>query len=179
MSKKNWMKIHTYLSLFFLPMCLIYAITGVGYIFGLKENAGATIHTINITSPLQDNLEEMMIEILKANNLKIPKNTTVRIQKGNPIMGNLKYIVFIQKDKNGQMVLRTIERNFYGILLLLHKAKGAVLFDILAICFSISLLIFYLSGLIVTSFCKKYRKLALITLFGGFIITFIAIFLSI
>lgn len=179
MAKKNWMKIHTYLSLFFLPMCLIYVLTGIGYIAGFKDSAGAKIHNIILESPPQEGKEqEMMLEVLKNNNLKIPKNTAVTMMKGNPMMGNIKYNVSLQKGKNGQMSLVATERSIYGILVLMHKAKGAVYFNAIAICFAVSLMIFYLSGLIVTSFCKRNRKPALMTLISGLAITAIAIFLS-
>ena len=48
-TKKNWMRIHTYLSLFFLPACLIYVITGVGFIFDFKADAGANIYEFTIS----------------------------------------------------------------------------------------------------------------------------------
>ena len=48
--KQIWMKVHLYLSLFFLPAALIYAITGSLYLFDIKEEAGATIHEIQIES---------------------------------------------------------------------------------------------------------------------------------
>lgn len=180
MAKKNWMKIHTYLSLFFMPMCLIYVLTGVGYIFKLKDDAGAKIHTIALESPLQEGREkEMIIDILKANNLKVPQNTNLEVVKGNLSMGNIKYVVSIQKDKSGQLVLKTMERSLYGVFVLMHKAKGGAIFNALAICFATSLLIFYLSGLIVTTFCKRNRKVAGIAFSSGLIICGIAIYLSV
>lgn len=179
MAKKHWMKIHTYLSLFFLPMCLIYVLTGIGYIAGFKDSAGAKIHKITLESTPQNGKErEFILELLKNNNLKIPKNTAITMMRDNPTMGNIKYNVALQKDKNGQMSLVATERSIYGVLVLMHKAKGAVYFNALAICFAVSLMIFYLSGLIVTSFCKKNRKPALITLISGLALTAIAIFLS-
>lgn len=179
-SKKSWMNIHLYLSLFFLPMCAIYALTGIGYIFDLKDDAGAKITEIAIPNPPQKGEEgAFMIEMLKANNLKIPTNTEVEIQKGNPTMGSISYAVSLESDKkSGELKMRVINRSIYGILVLMHKAKGAVYFNAVAVCFALSLVIFYLSGLIMTSFCKNKRKGAEIAFGTGLIITILAVWLS-
>lgn len=184
MQKKHWMKIHTYLSLFFLPMCLIYVLTGVGYIFDLKDSAGAKTQNLALVGELNDLsdlklAESAIINTLKENNLKIPSNTALREQKGNLTMGGIKYSVTLQKAKDGHFEVKTMERSIYGTLVLMHKAKGAAYFNALAICFAISLTLFYLSGLIMTSFCKKNRRNAFATLGAGFAITAIAIFLSV
>lgn len=184
MQKKHWMKIHTYLSLFFLPMCLIYVLTGVGYIFDLKDSAGAKTQNLALVGELNDLsdlklAESAIINTLKENNLKIPSNTALITQKGNLTMGGIKYSVTLQKAKDGAFEVKTMERSIYGTLVLMHKAKGAAYFNTLAICFAISLTLFYLSGLIMTSFCKKNRGSAFATLGAGFAITAFAIFLSV
>lgn len=180
MAKKDWMKIHTYLSLFFLPMCFIYVLTGIGYIFEFKDSAGAKIYEFVLPNPPQKGEEAaVMIETLKANNLKIPSNTEITMQRGNPTMGTISYGVSIESDrKSGELKVRVIDRSLYGILVLMHKAKGAVYFDIVAVGFALSLAIFYLSGLIMTSFCKNKRKSAGIAFGSGLLITIIAVYLS-
>ncbi len=179
-AKKDWMKIHTYLSLFFLPMCVIYVLTGIGYIFDFKDTAGAKIYEFALPNAPQKGEEAAtMIEVLKANNLKIPSNTDIKIQKGNPSMGSISYAVSLEADrKSGELKVKVVDRGLYGILVLMHKAKGAVYFNVVAVCFALSLAIFYLSGLIMTSFCKNKRKSAGIALGSGFVITAIAIYLS-
>lgn len=172
------MKIHLYLSLFFLPAALIYAITGSLYLFNIREEANATIHEIKIEQLPKGQERETILSILKANNLKIPKDTTLKIMRGSPTMGTIRYSVMVVKDKDGY-ILRTVERSLYGILLLMHKGKGGFYFDIIAVSFSISLILFYASGLIITSFCKKKRKTALFAFLIGLIITSVMILLSI
>ena len=179
-SKKSWMNIHLYLSLFFLPMCLIYVLTGIGYIFDFKDDAGAKIVEISLPNAPQKGEEgAFMIETLKANNLKVPSNTAVYMARGNPTMGSISYEVVIAPDrKSGELKMRVIDRSIYGILVLMHKAKGAVYFNAVAVCFALSLAIFYLSGLIMTSFCKNKRKGAGIAFGAGLIITILAVWLS-
>lgn len=177
--KKIWMKVHFYLSLFFLPAALIYAITGSLYLFGIKEEIDAVIHEIKIKSLPKGYEKETILQILKENNFKIPKNTNLKMIRGNPSMGTIRYSVMAIKEKDGSTTLRIIEHGLYGILLLMHKGKGGFYFDIIAISFSVSLFLFYFSGLIITAFCKNNRKTAILAFFCGFCITGVMIFLSV
>lgn len=177
--KQIWIKIHLYLSLFFLPAALIYAITGSLYLLDVREEAGASIHEIAIEPLPKGREQETILQLLEQHNLKIPKDTTLKIMRGNPSMGSISYSVAVIQDKKGGYKLRAVERSLYGILLLMHKGKGSFYFDIIAISFSISLLVFYLSGLIITSFCKRKRGSALAALLLGLGVTSLMIFLSI
>lgn len=189
MKRKFWMQIHLYLSLFFLPFALIYAITGVLYIFEIRQNSGATIIDIQLDSmPKRGEEQNFILQTLKANNLQIPQDTTLKMVKGSLSMGNIKYNASLSKNKQGEPTLRTIDRGLYGILMLMHKSGGTKyevlgfqfsFFDFFAIGFGLSMLIFYLSGLIVTSFCKGKRASALSVLGAGFILSIIAVYFSI
>ncbi|CUU40851.1 hypothetical protein [Helicobacter typhlonius] len=187
--RKLWMQIHLYLSLFFLPAALIYAITGALYIFEIRQNSGANIIEIKLDSmPQKGEEREFIIKTLQEHQLKVPKDTTLHSMKGNLTMGDIKYGVSLVKDKDGTPIIRTIDRGLYGILMLMHKSTGTKyelggfkfsFFDFIAIGFGISMLLFYLSGLIMTSFCKGKRKVSFGVLGAGFIITTLAVYLSI
>ena len=179
-TKKNWMQIHTYLSLFFLPACLIYVITGVGYIFDFKVDADSKIYEFSIDEmPPKEQMQDFIIQKLHDNNLPIPKNTELRYHRGAPTMGGMKYNIMIGKNRKDELVMRVTDRGPYGILLLMHRAKGLYYFDIIAVAFSVSLILFYLSGLIVTQFCKNKRKEGLIALLLGGVITAMAVIFSV
>ena len=179
-TKKNWMQIHTYLSLFFLPACLIYVITGVGYIFDFNADADAKIYEFSIKAiPPKEQAQDFILQKLRENDLPIPKNTEVRYRHGSPTMGGMKYNIIIGKNRSDEIVMRVTNRGIYGVLLLLHRARGLYYFDIIAVAFSVSLILFYLSGLIVTQFCKKNRKEGLLTFVFGGIATAIAVIFSV
>lgn len=187
--RKLWMKLHLYLSLFFLPAALIYAITGVLYIFDIRQDSGATIITIPLDSaPPKGQEGEFILHTLESHKLQIPKDTELRNFKGNLTMGNIKYSVSLAKDKEGKPILRATDRGLYGILLLMHKSTGKKYevgglrfsaFDGIAIGFGISMLIFYLSGLIITSFCKGKRGVAFGVMGLGFLTTALAVWASV
>ncbi len=81
------MQIHLYLSLFFLPAALIYAITGVFYIFEIRQNSGANIIEIKLDSmPQKGDEKEFIITTLQEHQLKVPKDTTLHSMKGNLTM---------------------------------------------------------------------------------------------
>lgn len=178
-NKQNWMKLHLYLSLFFLPAALLYALTGALYLLHIREDYGATIHEISLPIIQKGQEKDIILQTLQEHNIPLPKNTDLRNMRGNLTMGTITHNVSLIKNKDGGYTLRSFQPSLYGILLLMHKGKGKFYFDIIAIGFALSLIIFYISGLIMTSFCKKKRKFALITFLCGFALTTLMIFLSI
>ncbi|RDU60239.1 hypothetical protein [Helicobacter marmotae] len=188
--RKFWMQLHLYLSLFFLPAALIYAITGALFIFEIRANSGATIEKIPLDSkPARGEERDFIINILQEHNLKVPDNTEIKMGKGgSPSMGNIKYSASIVNDQKDGLVLQVIDRSLYGILVLMHFSKGDrfelggfkfMWFDFIAITFGLSMILFYLSGLIMTSFCKGKRKAGFGVMILGFIVTIIATYFSI
>ncbi|MDE7235590.1 hypothetical protein [Helicobacter japonicus] len=187
--RKLWMQIHLYLSLFFLPAALIYAITGALYIFEIRQNSGATVIEIPLENlPQKGEEQDFILKILKEHNLKVPSNTQVREMKGQATMGNIKYSVALTKDKRDRPILRSVDRNLYGVLMMMHKSGGSkfelggfkfTFFDFIAVCFGLSMILFYLSGLIMTSFCKGKRKSAFGVLGIGLVVTILAVYFSI
>ena len=188
-SKKFWIKLHLYLSLFFLPLALIYAITGVGYIYDIRQDAGAKIIKIPLESmPKKGEEQELMLKILHENHLEIPRDTSIKMFRGNVNMGNVYYGATILKERDGAVNMQVTKRNLYGVLLLMHKSKGSKFkigdfafsfFDFLAMGFGVSLLLFYLSGLIMTSFCKKDRIASFSALGVGLFVTILAVYFSV
>ncbi|WP_276891617.1 hypothetical protein [Helicobacter japonicus] len=103
-------------------------------------------------------------------------------------MGNIKYSVALTKDKRDRPILRSVDRNLYGVLMMMHKSGGSkfelggfkfTFFDFIAVCFGLSMILFYLSGLIMTSFCKGKRKSAFGVLGIGLVVTILAVYFSI
>lgn len=186
-NRKLWMQLHLYLSLFFLPAALIYAITGALFMFNINHHTGAVVTKIELESmPSQKDAQALMLEKFKEHNLRIPEDTELRMQRGNFSMGNIQYGASIFNDqRENKIIMQVTERNLYNILMFMHKSVGKkfeigdmkfMIFDFLAIGFGISMIIFYLSGLIMTSFCKGKRASSFITLGIGFVITIIAIY---
>lgn len=188
-NKKRWMQIHTYLSLFFLPAALIYALTGVLYIFEIRQDSGAKILEFELESmPKNGEEQAFILHILQENNLKIPSDIAIKKVRNNKMMGNTYYNAMLTKNKADKPILRVTQRNLYGVLMLMHKSSGTKhevfglqlsVFDWIAIGFGISLVIFYFSGLIVTSFCRNDRVVSFGVLGMGAVLTGLAVYLSV
>ncbi|MDD6055198.1 MAG: PepSY domain-containing protein [Helicobacter sp.] len=171
---------HIYLSLFFLPLALIYAITGVVYIFGFNQDVGAVKNTYQLTQNIEKGKEaDALINFLKENKLKIPSNLDAKERKGAISIGGASYSAQIMKNGESNYTITTTQRSFLGNLIMLHKAKGGWYFDVLAVGFGFTLILLYISGLMITLFhSKKNRGLQYATILAGFIITAILGFLS-
>lgn len=73
-----------------------------------------------------------------------------------------------------------MERSLIGDMIMLHKAKAKWYFDILAIGFGLTLILLYISGLMITLFnIKKNRGIQIFTILAGIIISVIVGALSV
>ena len=172
MNTKIFKQIHIYTSIFFLPMALLFAITGAFYILGYNQDHGMQKERYEIlhNKPIE-NLKDFILNFLKENQLPLPKDTSItENSKYGVIMGSPKYFISIEQ-KPKKLVLQTNTRSFYGNLVMLHKGKVGVLFQAFNIIFAAALFLFYFSGLVMTSWCKKIRKGVIISLILGISIT--------
>ena len=122
--KKLGHKLHIYISAFFLPVALMYAITGVLYIFGIDEDIGAITNKYTIDMTPNENKIDILTDYLKNNNIKIPSDTTPKNTKNGGIsIGGIYYSARINEVDN-KYEITTIQRSIYGAMVLLHKSKG-------------------------------------------------------
>ncbi|RVY48052.1 hypothetical protein ECC23_07945, partial [Helicobacter pylori] len=72
--------------------------------------------------------------------------------------------------------IKTIERGFLGVLIMLHKAKVGIVFKVLLGIFCVFLLLFYLSAFLMVAF--KDTKRMFISVLIGSVVFFGAIYWS-
>ncbi|MDO7253160.1 PepSY domain-containing protein [Helicobacter cappadocius] len=176
--KKFSRQFHIYVSVFLLPMALLFAITGIVYILGVNQDFGATKQkwVIEETIP-QEKQFDYLIDFMRKNNISFPQNIEPKQYRGTLMIGSAKYAVTINSQE-GKTIIQSIKRSFLGNMIMLHKAKAKWYFDILSIAFGLALVLFYVSGVIMTAFCKNNRKEILISLVLGFIVTAILAYIS-
>ncbi|OCX42485.1 hypothetical protein A7X81_05250 [Campylobacter ornithocola] len=180
---KLFRQIHIYISLFFLPLAFLYAITGFAYIAGFDGESGAKIQSYKIQAVIQEGAEtDFLIDFLKKNNLKLPSSLEPKLNKeGNGIeLGTINYTSSIIKiDKNNYEII-TKDRSLLGNMILLHKDKGMWYFSVLGLAFALAMVILYVSGLLITIIAiRKDRGKQIAVLSAGFIITLIIAYLSV
>ncbi|MBK2000341.1 MULTISPECIES: hypothetical protein [Campylobacter] len=183
MIRKNkiFRQIHIYLSLFFLPCALIFAISGIAYILGFNQNVGLKVQTYKLNQYIQKGKErEALIEYLIENKLKLPSNIEPIKSKNKGItIGTVHYSANIAPINENEYLITLNTRSLLGDMIMLHKDKGLWYFSILSIGFGVTLFLLYISGLIITFFAnKKDRKRQLFVLSLGFLITFILAYMS-
>lgn len=183
MIRKNkiFRQIHIYLSLFFLPCALIFAISGITYILGFNQNIGLKVQTYKLNQYIQKGKErEALIEYLIENKLKLPSNIEPIKSKNKGItIGTVHYSANIAPINENEYLITLNTRSLLGDMIMLHKDKGLWYFSILSLGFGVTLFLLYISGLIITFFAnKKDRKRQLFVLSLGFLITFILAYMS-
>lgn len=176
--KKFSRDFHIYVSVFLLPMALLFAITGIVYILGINQNFGASKEKWVIQKSIpQDEQFDFLIDFMKKQNIAFPDDINPKNFRGALMIGSAKYSVIIN-SQNDKTTIESTKRSFLGNMIMLHKAKAKWYFDILSIAFGVALVLFYLSGIIMTAFCKHNRKEIIITFFLGLIITAVLAYIS-
>lgn len=183
--KKIFRKIHLYMALFTIPVGIMVGLTGMLYILGADQNTGAKTVTyiINQTIPNGEEIE-FLRAWTKENNIKMPKeNLSLDKSKVNRMIGSAGYIITL-KEKEDTTEITTLKRSIIGNMIMLHKAKGGLLFKIIMVLYGIVLIGFYFSGLIIAVFKKNVNgKLvpkteSYVVIAIGFIVTILFAILS-
>lgn len=158
---KLFRNIHIYVSLFFLPVALVYAISGSLFILGFDADTLASAKNYTFKANIAKGQEqEVLFDFLKQHNETLPKNKSIHSKDENHILslGTLRYNVGLKPIGENEYEINIISRSAIGLLMGLHEAKDNSLFDILAIGFAITLFVLYLSGVMITLFASKKNR---------------------
>lgn len=184
---KLFRQIHIYVSLFFLPCAVLFALTGIVYILGADQDTGLKVENYKLVKNIEAGKEkDALVQFLQENNLKIPSDTVSTKGKGQGkgksrsiTMGGVHYNVTMTPVAQNEYAITLKTRSLLGDMIMLHKDKGAWYFSVLSIAFGIALFLLYISGLIITLFAsKKDRQKQLATLGAGIVITILLAYLS-
>ena len=146
--------LHIYISLFFLPLALLYALTGALFIFGIDAEFGAKYqhYTLENTEIEKGQETNAILSFLQKNNISLPLDDAIDNKDENVIIsiGSVYYNASLKPidTNNYEIIVQT--RSILGVLMSLHEAKDAAIFDVLAIGFALTLLILYITGVIIT-----------------------------
>lgn len=179
---KLFRQAHIYISLFFLPLAFLYAVTGFAYIVGFDDDSGARIERYVIQDyPSSSSKKEILLEYLNKNNIKIPSTLDEKKTKsGDGIqIGGVHYSASIVNlgDNNYEVMIK--ERSLLGDLIMLHKDKGMWYFSVLGLALAAALIILYISGILITLVAiRKDRNKQILTLVIGFLVTFVVAYAS-
>ena len=170
---KNFRLVHLYISLFFLPLALLYAVTGVMLVCGFNQDTGAKKQTFHLSSEFnKESIADEVKTFLQSKNIALPSNFEPQKAKGGGVMyGSGAYNVVAQSGEKETRIVVT-QRSFLGLIMLLHKGKAMWYFNILAFGFAFALAMLYISGLIIANLGKMKAK-AWASVGAGFVVVII------
>ncbi len=167
---------HIYTTTFFFPLVLLFAVSGLLLLFGVRQDTGAKIKEWVLEKSLKkEERLDFLKDFIKENHIVMPKKIEPREHRGALVIGTPLYEINIE-IKGAQTKIKTIERGFLGAIIMLHKAKVGVVFNVLLGIFCVFLLLFYLSAFLMMAF--KNTKRMLISVLIGSVVFFGAVYWS-
>lgn len=179
-----WIKWHAYLSCFFLPLALIYALTGLLFLFEIKGGAAETFeysYSDIVWSHEEADARNESIRLLKQGNAKqhlpLPENYFISDDWQGWYDIHQEVRLVAENAEHGAKIV--IEKNnLMRQLLYIHRGIAGEIFKILGILLAISLLFSIISGAIVALAMPKLKKNATLATCFGLITLVTAYFLS-
>ena len=181
LTSKFWMKIHLYVSIFFLPVAMIYAVTGGTEICGYHGSSRELTLEVPLIEPLQDDIDSQqsfVAEQLVKNGLPIPRGNP-QIRRGQFVWGRPTGRNVILMTQSSYIARIRVEMpDFYNQLANLHEARGGIAFNTLGVVFAIAMIVIYISGILICWKAVKLRRAIVISFLIGLAATAVAIFFS-
>jgi len=179
-----WIKWHAYLSCFFLPLALIYALTGLLHLFEIKGGAAETFEFPYSSASWPDSeqdAKQALQSLLKQkgglDHLPLPKNYFV-----SPAWQGWydihQEISLVAEDEDHAAKLVIEKNDLMRQLMYIHKGIAGNIFKILGILLALSLLFSIISGAIVALAMPKLKRNSTIACVLGCSTVFIAYIIS-
>ncbi len=165
--QKPLIKIHTVLAAFFLPVGIMYAVTGGLYTWGITGNYNSQEYLLELGKPVPVDLSSLTAlaeEELAKKAIPFPTGGA-RIRKVGTSYalewsGSRRDIEISPTPDFGVARVKIKETTPHRFFVQLHKAKAGAGFKVYAAIWAIGLLGLFLSGGLMAFFAKPYRKLA-------------------
>lgn len=179
MNRRTLIILHGFIAVFFLPLAMLYAVTGALYILG----SNGTSHDTTITVELTDGWPE---SIDAARELAGGRLLEAGLPEANPVAGEyvfdddryywraLTHGVTLARISDDRAELRIQENSFYRQLVEIHKNHAGPWFRILGIAFGLAMLILILSGAWMMFASSMYRRTAGKLFAGGLVVSLAA-----
>lgn len=174
MKSKNrllWMKLHAYLACFFLPITLLYIVTGTLYFFGFDGDISAEYeYSVPLDNGWPTTAEQAKPIVLKAlldkDHMDLPADYYF-YQGAHDWFGH-EQAVILSKTKNVEIAKLVVkEHDLLQQLLVIHKGYAGDFFKIFSICFGFSLAFSVISGVVITLQLPQLKRSSIIAIIAG------------
>jgi len=160
--------LHTILASFFLPMGIMYAITGGLYGLDVKGGYDVVEHTLTLDKPLPVDLAGLVMiaqRELDARNIALPTGSAGVRKIGSSFQlewsGSRRDIELTPTSEPNIAMLKIKETDAHRFFVQLHKAKGAPAFKWFAAVWMVGLVLLFITGGVLAMAAKPFRKLAI------------------
>lgn len=183
--RKVVLTLHLIIGSYFLPIGIMFAITGGLYTFGVKGDYVTQTGKILIqeaATPDLNALNAMADKYLADNGLKKPTGEASIKKAGTSWQfewtGSNNDLVIEPTNNPLELKLSLKQTTKHRYFVQLHKAKGGTPFKVLAGFFAVSLVMLFLSGFFMANQIPKFKKIWLISAALGLITFAVAALVS-
>lgn len=177
-----WIKWHAYLSCLFLPLALLYAITGAVYLFDIKGGNESEQHIyLEADTPWPESAEQakaLVLSYLEKNDLgDLPEILYQEHQLY--AWWNFHQEVTLMPSKEANMLTLHIDHyDLWKQMIFIHKGIAGDIFVILGILIGISITISLITGVVVAISVPSYKKNSIVLIIAGTLLIIAAYFAS-
>ncbi|REL32429.1 PepSY domain-containing protein [Thalassotalea euphylliae] len=174
-----WMKLHAYFSCFFLPLTLVYIVSGVLYMFDItgevKQEYSYPI-AVKEWPKNEESAAQIVVPLLaKYEHLSLPDDYSKR--GGGHNWYGQKQQVSLKLDKENQISQLIVkEYDVWRQMLMIHKGHAGYIFWLLGILFGVSLTFSLISGVVISLQLPQLKKQSVVMLAAG-TVTLVGLFI--
>jgi hypothetical protein len=170
-------KVHAILACFFMPLALLYFISGALYSFDIKGDVDKKVFVVTLDRPFAPDLAQLSESVKKAldqHQLSLPTGDPAITKKKGSYeyrWGDLKRQVVVQPTDNPlQVELLYRQRSPLTQLMRVHRAEAGSLIRTYSLSMVVSLIFILGSGVYLAVGMPKLRRTALLALGAGFMV---------
>lgn len=176
----NWMSWHALLACFFLPMMLLYTVTGSLHLLDIK---GENYFEDRVAIHLEQDFPELEADAyaLLTDHYDPEKYGPIKGQYyrfgGGHSWYHFDQEIIIAWKRSGDAELQVFHHGLWKKLLLIHKGHAHIVFWVLGLALGLSLIFSLLSGVVLAFSTPRYKKTALASVIAGVVVMVVAYFL--
>ena len=165
-----WMKLHAYFACFFLPITLIYIITGMLYFFDIKGSVSKDVEYF-VSLPNGWPETEQQAKLFVLDNLKDKDHLALPEdyywEGVHDWYGHEQEVILSKTDDVNMAEIHIKEHDLLLQLLIIHKGFAGTFFKVFSIMFGLSLAFSTISGVVITLQLPQIKNTSIVLIFAG------------
>lgn len=176
-----WMKLHAYFACFFLPITLVYILTGMLYFFDIKGEVSSEVEyffPIEQAWPEDEASAKKLVTnyLVGDKYVELPEDYYLWEGK-HDWYGHEREVLLKPTDKEGIVEIHIMEHDLLMQLLIVHKGFAGSYFKVFSVFFGLSLLFSLISGVVITLQLPQLKRASLMGIAAGALLLVLGFFL--